>query len=525
MARDYNELIQELKGFAPGEGSVLKWSNSRPVWASDATGITNVNISAGTTSNNLSAVVFSNSNNVSFGLNGSTVTASASIASSLSNIRVSAGTTSNLLSAVTFADGGGVSFGLNASTLTATIATSLTNVRVSGGTTSNLLSAITFSDSNGVSFGLNGSVMTASVAAGGGDAIRGIAAGGSTASTNTVNFTNSNGVSFGFMTGASSTWMTASHDALTSQSNQAASASNGSFTFQTVAFSNANNVTFGTSAGSIITASVAAPGGGAAVKSYFQWPEISPNSSAVQVSGSSKHVQPIRIPYDLSVSYLRMPLSLSAVGSNAATATAANQTVGMTLSSTFQLAFYSLGVGANSRSLQSYYTTSHSWIQRITIQAAGVGSNWSSGHTISFPMSSSASAAFTTSAGATSASRTMNSSVISNFTALRFLDLIMQTSFSAGAYWFCYNSSSSISTAISNWLSTQRILASNFAVSQPPQSINLMNIATNSSILYHEGLGHWSTNSIGTTTASIALASLSRVSSNPVLNFQMIRQA
>lgn len=43
----------------------------------------------------------------------------------------------------------------------------------------------------------------------------------------------------------------------------AASASNGSFTFSTLGFSNANNVTFGTSAGSIITASVAAPGAAA----------------------------------------------------------------------------------------------------------------------------------------------------------------------------------------------------------------------------------------------------------------------
>lgn len=41
-------------------------------------GLTNVNLSAGTTSQNLSAFVFSNANNVSFGLNGSTVTASAS---------------------------------------------------------------------------------------------------------------------------------------------------------------------------------------------------------------------------------------------------------------------------------------------------------------------------------------------------------------------------------------------------------------------------------------------------------------
>lgn len=41
-------------------------------------GITNINVSAGTTSQNLSNFVLSNSNNVSFGLNGSTITATAS---------------------------------------------------------------------------------------------------------------------------------------------------------------------------------------------------------------------------------------------------------------------------------------------------------------------------------------------------------------------------------------------------------------------------------------------------------------
>jgi len=42
-------------------------------------GLTNINISAGTTSNNLSNIVFSNGNGVTFGLNGSTVTASVAV--------------------------------------------------------------------------------------------------------------------------------------------------------------------------------------------------------------------------------------------------------------------------------------------------------------------------------------------------------------------------------------------------------------------------------------------------------------
>ena len=129
----------------------------------------------------------------------------------LSAINVSAGTTSNNLSALTFSNLNNVTFGLDGSVLTGSIATSLSNLRLSAGTTSNLLSAVTFSNANGVTFGLDGSTLTASVAvAGGGDAIRGIAAGGSTATTNTVNFSNSNGVSFGFGAVGNSTVLTAS---------------------------------------------------------------------------------------------------------------------------------------------------------------------------------------------------------------------------------------------------------------------------------------------------------------------------
>lgn len=78
-----------------------------------------INFSAGTATGDLTAVVFSNSNNVSFGLNGSTITASASVATSLSNINLSAGTASNNLSAAVFSNSNNVSFGLNGSTITA----------------------------------------------------------------------------------------------------------------------------------------------------------------------------------------------------------------------------------------------------------------------------------------------------------------------------------------------------------------------------------------------------------------------
>jgi hypothetical protein len=191
----------QLVGVATGNATVFLPS-------SNGTLLENINVSAGTTSNNLSAVTFSNSNNVSFGLNGSTITASATVASTQGSINVSAGTTSNNLSAITFSNSNGVSFGLNASTMTASIATSLTNINVSAGTTSNNLSAITFSNSNGVSFGLNGSTITASAAA----SIN-VSAGTTSNNLTAITFANSKGISFGLngstmtaQNGGISTW-------------------------------------------------------------------------------------------------------------------------------------------------------------------------------------------------------------------------------------------------------------------------------------------------------------------------------
>jgi hypothetical protein len=68
------------------------------------------------------------------------------------------------------------------------------------------------------------------------------------------------------------------------KTNLAASNSLGSFTFQTLNFSNANNVTWGTSAGSIITASVAAPGAAAEANQMNLSGNVAGNTTA---SGST----------------------------------------------------------------------------------------------------------------------------------------------------------------------------------------------------------------------------------------------
>lgn len=235
--------------------------NASTVTASVATSLTNIRVSAGTTSNLLSAVTFSNVNGISFGLDASTITASYTVPSTaglLSAVNVSAGTTSNNLSAVTFSNANGISFGLDASTITASVATSLTAIRVSAGTTSNLLSAVTFSNLNGISFGLDASTITASYT------VPTVTNSSWTVSDNATSgtvarlaFTNLNGVTLSLSTGAGgSHTIVGSHNALTSQSNQAFSAAGGSSAFQTLDFADTNSVSFTNTNGSVGVASI-----------------------------------------------------------------------------------------------------------------------------------------------------------------------------------------------------------------------------------------------------------------------------
>jgi hypothetical protein len=205
-------------------------------------------IAAGTqTGASTGTVVLSNSNNVTFGMsNSSVVTANAAV-------NLSAGTTSNLSSAFTFANSNGLSFGLDAGTMTAShnALTSQSNQAFSAGGGSSTFQTLSFRNANGISFSNSLGSVEASYTVPT-ETPFGISAGTQSVSTGTVVFSNSNGITFG-MSGSSR--VTASHDGLTSQSNQNVTAANGGFSFQTLSFSNLNGISFGTSAGSAITAS------------------------------------------------------------------------------------------------------------------------------------------------------------------------------------------------------------------------------------------------------------------------------
>lgn len=121
-------------------------------------------------------------------------------------------------------------------------------VAVSAGAASVSNGTVVFSNSHNVSFGLNGSTVTASASYSQSTAPGAIAAGTQTATSGTMVFSNSNGITFGM---SGSTRITASHNGLTSQSNQAFSAAGGSSAFQTLSFLNANGLSFSNNGGGV----------------------------------------------------------------------------------------------------------------------------------------------------------------------------------------------------------------------------------------------------------------------------------
>lgn len=127
-----------------------------------------VGISAAGSSISAGNVVFSNANGVSFGMNGSTVTASAAAGAGGINASLG-GNTSGALALIStgtlfLAGGNNVTLSQNGNSVTISANTAAAaNLSVSAGSTTGAFGGLTFSNSNNLSFGLNNGTITGSV--------------------------------------------------------------------------------------------------------------------------------------------------------------------------------------------------------------------------------------------------------------------------------------------------------------------------------------------------------------------------
>jgi hypothetical protein len=219
-------------------------SANRTIILPDASGTAGLitAISAGTTLASNGMVVFSNSNGMTFGLNGNTITASAGGGGG--GVDIGAGTQTATSGTVVFSNSNGVSFGMSNSSIITASAT-VTTPAIAAGTQTAASGTAVFSNSNGVTFGMsNSSIVTASVSTQPGTPFA-ISAGTQSVSTGTVIFSASNGFTFGM---SNSSIVTASGDYVRS-----ISAGTTNATGNQVVFSNSNGVSFGAN-GATITA-------------------------------------------------------------------------------------------------------------------------------------------------------------------------------------------------------------------------------------------------------------------------------
>lgn len=448
------------------DGWGLFWASSTSAWVERAPYI---QVSAGTSSGSIPDLVFSNSNGVSFGLNGSTITGSIAAP----NVNFSAGTTSNNLGSVVFSNSNGVSFGLDGSTITATFVGG-GNLNLSAGTTSNNLTAVTFDNAGGVSFGLNGSVVTASAPG---------------AAPSPVNF----------------------------------SAGTTSGDLGSVVFSNSNGVSFGLD-GSTITASISpSVGGGATISSYENNAGPMQTMTWPGAAASVSHAAAFQLPQNGSFSFIRFPV-LFTQSSTGITTVASSADMSQARYWTFNAVIYSLGTGASSQSLMSVTSGSAGWTILKSASIATNGTQGSYTQAMTFQQEGS-SVTRSTQYSASSTVMPISSGWFTGFTQGRLLDINFAVSLSPGPYWLIagYTSSNaSNSTRFANASVAGAWYSNHYGFSQANIAFSAFN-TTGLSVGYLGG-GSFSTAG-GGTVAALHVTQISSSGSNNRMMFQLLRSA
>jgi hypothetical protein len=288
-----------------------------------------------------------------------------------------------------------------------------------------------------------------------------------------------------------------------------------------VSLVNSNGVSFGMSNSSNITANVG-------FLSYWANQIQLDNTATTTVANSTSYIAPFFLPLPLSASYLRMPVIMSA--QTTTIGTTINTTITMSYLQTIYAMIYSQGTGGSSRSLMSVTSSSIGWTQVFKYQQAGVTNQATHSYQISYGIEGGSTQTFAASAGQTASTQTLQSSIASDFSGLRYLDIPFGNSLSAGAYWFAYGLSSTTSTqgtnALTNLAFTHAVIVN---TNQPLTNVGTGNFgnmgaatATSQDILF--GIGSYTSNAIG----PVAALAMSNVSSNAKrINpyYQFVRQA
>jgi hypothetical protein len=286
-------------------------------------------------------------------------------------------------------------------------------------------------------------------------------------------------------------------------------------TVSQLVFSNGGGISFGLN-GSTITATEGA------FRSYYENIPVIQGTTAISMGGSSMYMQPFLMPYDISVSYIRMPITHLITSNTIGTTN--NTTVNFRATQTFIFNIYSAGNGLSSRSLQQLTQASSTMVYAITGQQGANTNQQSVSHAFTYPGERGASATFSTSYSPGAASLNFSTTHLTAFTGFRWIDIPFNSSLASGQWWMGIQRISSTAGTGPAGLSNLTNQISSVMISQISANPNLLGLSAAGTNPWQVGLGIWTTNSTGATTNSLALSQISTLANQPRLPFQFIRQ-
>jgi hypothetical protein len=264
--------------------------------------------------------------------------------------------------------------------------------------------------------------------------------------------------------------------------------------------------------------------------SYFAWPgDPFAASTTLTLGGSSLFLEPVVIPWPVSASYVRFPVS-QGFGSTSQTTGGANGSATFNVSHTYYMLLFTQNVGASSRSLNTYLSTTQTSCMQIQQSQAATNQQTVS-HFFTYPVTGNSSVGFTTGYNPTNASIQISTTHLTAFNGAHFLDIPFATVLTPGNYWLGLQLSSATAST-SNGRNYTNITAATmrnsfYAQSQVSANIQDMGANTTAGSNMWGGVGHgwWTTDTNGRTTASINLAQVSTIANQPIVPFLVVRHA
>lgn len=287
-------------------------------------------------------------------------------------------------------------------------------------------------------------------------------------------------------------------------------------TVSTLVFSNAGGISFGINGGTITAFE-------GAYRSYYENLPIVPATTLVTLGSNSMFMMPFILPYDVSVSYIRMPITNQFTSNTIATTN--NTTVNFRQTQTFWFNIYSAGNGLSSKSLQLYTQASATMVYGITAQQGPSTNNQSVSQALTFFGEGFTTNTYTTSYATATTNLAINTNFLTNFSGFRWMDMPYNQSLASGLWWAgIQRSSATATTGGGGNLSNLTNNMSFIGASQAGINVNILGATNAGTNALQPGLGVASVSANGATSNSIALTNVNTYNvSQPKIPFQFLR--